>query len=60
MDGCPLTGIQEESTSMEDVNQSVISTQYLPSLRPISKSIPGWHLKSSIKVVYFVPTKTLN
>jgi hypothetical protein len=30
------------------------------SLCLISKSILGWHLKSSIKVVYFVPTKSSN
>jgi hypothetical protein len=52
------TGIQEKSTSMEDTNRSVLCTQYIPLLCPISKSIPGWHLKSSIKVVYFVTTKT--
>jgi hypothetical protein len=38
---------------MEDVNWSILSTQYLPLLCPIP-SIPGWHLKSSIKVMYFV------
>jgi hypothetical protein len=48
------TGIQGKSTSMEDMNRSVLCTQYIPFLCPISKSIPGWHLKSSIKVVYFV------
>jgi hypothetical protein len=44
---------------MEDANRSVMSTQKLPSLCSISKSIPGWHLKSSIKVMYFVPTKNI-
>jgi hypothetical protein len=44
---------------MEDTNWSIVCTQYIPSLCPISKSIPRWHLKSSIKVVYFVTTKTL-
>jgi hypothetical protein len=43
---------------MEDANRSILSTQYLPFLCPISKSIPRWHLKSSIKVMYFVTTKT--
>jgi hypothetical protein len=33
-----------------------LCTQYIHSLCPISKSIPGWHLKSSIKVMYFVTT----
>jgi hypothetical protein len=54
------TGIHEKITSMEDMNWSVLSTQYLASLCPISKSIPRWHLKSSIKVVYFVTTKSSN
>jgi hypothetical protein len=44
---------------MEDMNQSVVCTQYIPFLCPISKSIPGWHLKSSIKVVYFVTTENI-
>jgi hypothetical protein len=30
--------------------------QYIPSLCPISKSTSRWHLKISIKVVYFVTT----
>jgi hypothetical protein len=34
------TGIQEKSTSMEDANWSALSTQYLPSLRSISKVHP--------------------
>jgi hypothetical protein len=44
---------------MEDTNQSILCTQYLPSLCPISKSISGWYLKSSIKVMYFVTTKNI-
>jgi hypothetical protein len=44
---------------MEDANRSIESTHYLPSLCPISKLIPRWHLKSGIKVVYFVPTKII-
>jgi hypothetical protein len=40
----------------KELNQSVLCTQYLPSICPISK---WWHLKSSIKVMYFVTTKNI-
>jgi hypothetical protein len=43
----------------KDMHRSILSTQYLPSLCPILKSISRWHLKSSIKAVYFATTKNI-